>query len=260
MRPLRLLAIAAAFALVAAVPAWAVKKLEHGVLVSFDGGINPRALPRTEPVGVAVHVAGDFSSASGEPAALPQLRRITVGINRQGELSDEGIPVCRAWRIDPATEAAARRICGESIVGKGRVTVQVRIPDQPPFLVRARLLAFNGPMHNGNRLILAQVYARKPPGAFILVFEVKRRKGTYGTVLTTTLPARTRSWAYLTHFSMTLHRAFEYRGERRSYVSAACSLPPGYTKGPFPFAKVTYAFAGGAEIHLSQTEICRVAQ
>ena len=48
--------------------------------------------------------------------------------------------------------------------------MQVHIPSQPPFTVKAKLLAFNGPRKNGHKLILAQAYARKPPGAFILTF------------------------------------------------------------------------------------------
>jgi hypothetical protein len=256
----RLLILTVAILLIATVPGWALKKAEQGVVVSFEGSINPRHLPRTTPAPIAVHVAGDFASASGDPALLPQLRQIKVGINRKGHLFDSGLPVCHAGEIQPATQQAARRICGDSIVGKGRVTVQVRLPAQRPFPVKARLLAFNGPLRHGNRLILAQVYARAPPGAFILVFEVERHPGTFGTVLTTRLPPGTRRWAYLTHFAMTLHRSFEYQGQRRSYVSAACDAPSGFTAAVFPFARVSYTFAEGTRIDLSTTETCRVAE
>ncbi len=230
------------------------------LLVTFDGGLSPSRLPRSAPAPVAVRVAGNVKSAGGDVDLLPQLQRITVAINRQGRLFDRGLPVCRAGEIQPATEAAARRICGAAIVGSGHVTVRAHIPSQPPFTVRARLLAFNGPRRDGKKLILAQAYARTPPGAFVLNFRVSKRKGTYGTVLSTTLPAGTRKWAYLTHFDMSLHRIYSYGGRQRSYVSAACAAPAGFESAVFPFARASYEFTNGQLLRVSETGFCRVGR
>lgn len=239
-------------------PAWGVSKGDGDLIVTFDGGISPKTLPRSTPAPVSVGVSGDVKSASGNLDLLPQLRRISVAINRQGRLFSRGLPVCRPATIQPATQAGARRACGGAIVGKGEVGVRVHLPSQAPFQLRAKLLAFNGPVQNGRKLILAQVYARNPPGAFILVFRVERRRGIYGTALTTTLPPKARDWAYLTHFDMTLRRLYSYRGEQRSFISAACSAPPGFDKAIFPFAKATYGFADGRSLSLSQASTCRV--
>ncbi len=259
MRTVRLIGTTLALLLCAGVAARAASNGDGDLIAQFDGGLSPAALPRRTPVPVAVRVEGNVRSASGNTAALPQLSRITVGINRQGRLFDRGLPVCHAKTIQPASEAGARAACGGAIVGSGHVTVQVRIPSQLPFLVHARLLAFNGPRQNGHKLILAQAYARKPPGAFILTFRVGRRGGTFGTVLSTTLPRATRKWAYLTHFDMTLHRTYVYRGVRRSYVSAACAAPAGFDSVLFPFAKATYAFDTGQQLSMSVARICHVS-
>ena len=112
------------------------------------------------------------------------------------------------------------------IVGSGHALVQARIPEQPPLLIHGRMLVFNGPRRHGHKLILAQIYSDRPPGAFILPFRVSGRPGTFGTVLSATLPHRSR-WAYLTHFDMTLHRVYAYRGRRRSFASAACDAMSG---------------------------------
>jgi hypothetical protein len=257
----KLLLAAVAALLLAGSSAGAVKNGYGDLVVSFDGGIHPTRLPRQQLAPVSVRVAGNAESASGEEDQLPQLRRITVAINRQGHLFDRGLPVCHVEAIQPSTEAAARHICGDAIVGSGHVAVQVRIPSQLPFLVRARLLAFNGPRREGHKLILAQVYARDPPGAFILTFRVGRREGTYGTVLSTSLPAGTRQWAYLTHFDMTLHRTYTYRGQSRSFVSAACAAPEGFDRILFPFARATYLFAGVQKrLTMSKTGSCSVAE
>lgn len=258
MRPATLLLAAAALLFLPA-QAPAVSAGDGDLLATFDGDLRPSSLPRNQQAPVAVRVAGNVRSASGDTDRLPQLERITVGINRAGRLFDRGLPVCRAKEIQPATEAEARRICRGAIVGSGHLTAQVRIAGQLPFVVKAKLLAFNGPRRGGQKLILAQAYARQPPGAFILTFRVDRRPGTFGTVLTTTLPTETREWAYLTHFDMTLRRIYSYRGKRRSYVSASCNAPAGFRSALFPFARASYSFANGQRLTMSQAETCRVA-
>jgi hypothetical protein len=241
------------------IPAQAEKNGEGDLLVAFNSAMHPTRLPRARPVPVAVRVEGDVGSASGDSEQIPQLRTITVAINRQGHLFDRGLPICEVGTIQPATEATARRICGGAIVGDGHVTLQVRIPTQPLFIVRARLLVFNGPRRNGHKLILAQTYARKPPGAFVLVFRVTRRPGLFGTLMSTTLPHGAQGWAYLTHFDMTLHRNYTYRGQRRSYVSAACRAPAGFDTALFPFARATYGFDDGRDLMTTATDACQVA-
>lgn len=229
------------------------------VIVTLAGGITPEALPRRELAPVGVRVAGDIKTTAADPAALPQVQRITVAINRQGRLFDRGLPTCRLGSIQPATEAVAKRSCGGAIVGNGRVTVQVRIPGQTPFSIRARLLAFNGPRKDGHKLIFAQAYARRPPGSFVLVFRVDKRDATLGTVLTTSLSSAARRWAYLTHFDMTLRRVYEFGGRERSFVSAACRAPEGFSTAVFPFAKAVYDFGEGRRLDVSLGGVCRAA-
>jgi len=243
-------------ALSLAAPTRAEVTREGGLQVGFDGQMAPKKLPRHEAVPVAVRVAGDFKALKG--ASLPQLQRISVAINSAGRLDDTGLPSCRVERIQPATEAAAHQICGRAIVGSGHVRLIVRLEKQAPFEVQGRLLAFNGPRKNGRKLILAQVYAKDPPGAFVLTFKLKQRPGLFGTVMSTSLPASARGWAYLTHFDMTLDRRYRYRGKVHSYVSAACSAPAGFPGAVFPFAKARYGFANGQTLTTTVVRSCKV--
>ncbi len=259
MRAAGLLLVAAAAAFLALWnPAAAEQNGVEDLIVSFNSGIKPTVLPREERVPVAVRVAGDVWT---EPARSPppQLRTITVEINRQGRIFDRGLPICNVKEIQPATERNARKVCGGSIVGSGSIAAEVSIPTQPLFKVKANLLVFNGPHKNGRKLILAQAYARKPPGAFVLVFRVTKETGVFGTVMSTTLPPETQSWAYLTHFDMTLRRTYEYHGRERSYVSAACSAPAGFDTVVFPLARATYGFADGRSLTTSVARSCQVA-
>jgi hypothetical protein len=253
----RAIPIAALALVLAAVPARAELNQRGPLVVGFDGGLAPTRLPRQRAAPIAVRVAGDIRVTKG--ARLPQVRRISVAINRAGRLDDRGLPTCGVRSIQPATEAEARRVCARAIVGTGHVVVQAAVPGQPPFTVKATLLAFNGPTTHGQKQILAEVYSTDPPGSFILTFRLRHRRGAFGTVLTTTLPRKAWGWAYLTHFEMTLHRVYRYHGAVHSYVSAACSAPAGFPGAVFPFAKATYGFGDGQAITITAVRSCRVA-
>ncbi len=216
-------------------------------MVSFNGGISPRALPRTGVAPVAVSVDSSFKAVDGTDPP-PQLQQISIGINRGGKVFDRGLPTCEVGDIQPATIKAARRICGGAIVGRGHVQVRVHLTNQEPFTFDGPLLVFNAERVGGNRRLLAQIYGTRPPSAFVLTFKVLKGKGTFGTVIKTTLPAQARKWAYVTRFNMKLQRTYTYRGKQHSYISAGCAAPPGFPGAVYPFARATFGFAGGKQV------------
>lgn len=227
------------------------------LIVSFEGGIAPKRLPRTGGAPVSVRVAGNIKATHG--LALPQLRKIAVAINRAGQLYDKGLPVCKVSTIQPATEAVAKKRCADSIVGDGHVTLVVRLPSQADYVSRNNLLAFNGPTRHGHKLILAQIYSKNPPGAIILTFTIKKHAGLYGHVIETTLPKYAENWAYLTQFEMTLGKTWTSHGRQHSYVTASCAAPKGFTKALFPFGKATYTFGTGEVLTTKIVRSCQVA-
>jgi hypothetical protein len=248
LRLRRLTALALLAAVGAAGVARGEARQEGNVLVNFDGGISPRALPRTGVAPVTVNVESTFRAVDGTDPP-PQLREIAIGINREGRLFDRGLPTCRVRRIQPTTIQAARRICGGAIVGSGRVQVRVHLSNQAPFTFDGPLLAFNAERTPGGpRRLLAQVYGRKPPSAFVLSFKILRQKGTFGTLIRTTLPKPAQKWAYVTHFEMKLRRTYLYRGKRRSYISAGCAAPAGFPGAVYQFAEASFGFAGGQSV------------
>lgn len=251
--------IAAALLLAAAVSSAAsADTVKQGnVIVRFDGGISPRSLPRAGLAPIAVTIDSGFAAADGADPP-PQLRKISIGINRQGQIFNRGLPTCRVRRIQPSTIGAARRICGGAIVGHGRVRVRVNLPNQAPFDFSGPLLAFNAKPRKGKRRILAQVYGVRPPSAFVLTFRVRRRPGTYGTVIETQLPKSARGWAYVTRFEMRLRRTYVWRGKRRSYLSAGCPAPPGFPGAIYPFARAKFSFAHGQQPVSEITGNCTV--
>ncbi|HEY2479661.1 MAG TPA: hypothetical protein VGI17_13145 [Solirubrobacterales bacterium] len=256
MRALRPLTAAIVVALCLCIPAQAEVSEQGNLITTFQSELAPKTLPRDKPAPVSVSVAGDFETRAH--ALLPQLRTISVAINSAGILDDAGLPTCRVSAIQPATEGNAKALCHRAIVGSGHVTVGVRLDNQPPFEVKANLLAFNGPVENGHKLILAQVYSKNPPGAFVLTFKLTHRSGLFGTVMSTKLPRLAQGWAYLSHFDMKLDRQYTYRGKAHSYISAACAAPAGFPGAVFPLAKASYGFAGGRHLTTTIVRSCRV--
>jgi hypothetical protein len=227
------------------------------ILVSFNGEISPRALPRTGVAPVTVSVEGGFKAVDGADPP-PQLRTISIGINRGGRVFDRGLPTCRVRTIQPATIAAARRICGGAIVGSGHIEVRVHLTNQEPFTFKGPLLVFNGERAGGERRLLAQVYGRRPPSAFVLTFRILKRKGTFGTVIKTTLPKPARKWAYVTGFRMKLQRTYTYKGQKHSYISAGCAAPAGFPGTVYSFAEANFGFAGGKQVKSTLVRDCQV--
>jgi hypothetical protein len=68
----------------------------------------------------------------------------------------------------------------------------------------------------------------------------------------------TGEWGYVTGLSMTLGRRFSYRGRSRSYLSAACPAPAGFSGASFPLARTSFDFAGGIGLHSILLRSCRV--
>jgi DNA-binding beta-propeller fold protein YncE len=213
------------------------------VRVKFDGKLSPHALPRhgLAPVGIAVD-ARISGTKGGTP---PQLRRIAIQINRNGHFSAKGLPVCEEGDIQPSTTTAARAVCGRALVGEGHFAANVKLPQQSPFPSSGKVLAFNGRLH-GKPAILAHIYGTEPvPTSYVLPFSIRESRGTYGTVLETSLPHATGNWGYVTGLEMNLRRSFRYRGKQHSYLSAGCPAPAGFPGASFPLARTSFAFAGG---------------
>lgn len=225
------------------------------VRVKFDGKLTPNALPRhgAAPVGIAVDAR--ISGTGGDTP--PQLRRIAIEINRNGHFSSKGLPVCEESEIQPSTTTGARAACGKALVGEGHFAANVKLPEQSPFPSSGKVLAFNGRLH-GKPAILAHIYGTQPaPTSYVLPFSIRESRGTYGTVLETSLPNATGNWGYVTGLEMKLQRSFRYRGKRHSYLSAGCPAPAGFPGASFPLARTSFAFAGGVNLVSILNRSCR---
>lgn len=226
------------------------------VRVSFSGRLSPSALPRSGAAPVTVSFGAKIAAAEG--ATPPQLRTIAIAINANGRLDPGGLPRCRVGQIQPATTDGALEACGDSLVGRGSFSARVLLPEQAPFPSAGKVYAFNG-TYRGRPAILAHVYGTDPaPTSFTLPFLVAARNGTFGTLLSASLPAATSEWGYVTGLSLTLGRTFSAHGKRRSYLSGRCPAPEGVAAASFTLARARFAFAGGLALHSALVRSCQV--
>jgi hypothetical protein len=227
-----------------------------GLFVKFSGGIAPNALPREARAPIAVSISGTVKTLSGERP--PALRRIVIAINRGGRLDTEGLPTCRRSQIEPSTSQEALNTCGSALVGGGSYAAQVAFPEQTDFPSQGQILAFNAVV-GGQRAILAHIYGTEPvPITRIIVFHIRDSGGTYGTVLTGSLPVSLNRYGYVRRLSLSLHRNFTYRGQPHSYLSAACPAPSGFPGATFPFAHAAMTFDDGRTLSSTLTRSCKV--
>jgi hypothetical protein len=225
---------------------------QQGTLrVSFSGSFSPKKLPRDGRAPIAVSFGGDVSTTDG--ADPPGLRRIEIAINRQGRLDPTAVPTCGLDQIQPASTAYARRVCARARVGQGLFNAAVSIPEEAPYPSRGAVTAFNG-IRNGRPVIYLHIYGTEPlPTSFTLPLSIGRGHGSFGTILRGALPSVDAHVGFVTGITLNLNSVSR---NGRSYMSAGCPAPKGFTAAVFPLAKASFHFNGGPTLSRTLVRKC----
>jgi hypothetical protein len=225
------------------------------IIVSLNGGIAPRALPREGRAPVAVRLAGRVLTA--DRSSLPRVNWIRLELAWRGVLDTRGLPVCPGSRLTSTNTRQALAHCRTAQVGQGGLSAQVFLPGEPPLGVRARLVAFNGVTAAGRPAVLVHAYSKDPPVAFVIPFSVHHKTGAFRTVLVALIRRSVGAWPHVADFHIVVSRKFAFQGERHSYLSASCPVPTGFTAGFLSFARATYTFEGGEQLTTTSVRSCR---
>lgn len=254
MRRGPLLALLALLAFVAVAQGERVQR--GNLIVKLDGRFSPLTLPRDRKAPVSVHLEAGLQTADG--SILPRVTRVELGIPGQGAITTRGLPTCSPRKLRNTTPGKALDLCRKALIGTGRMVAQVKIPNQDPFIVHARILAFNGRVH-GRRAVIVHGISPRPPTVVALPFLIELRPGKFGTVLVAHLPRNLGPWPRFARFEMDLFRRYTYRGRHLSYLSASCPIPKRFTAGFFSFAKATFTLADGRRVSTGIARSCRGA-
>jgi hypothetical protein len=76
-------------------------------------------------------------------------------------------------------------------------------------------------------------------------------------VLSARVPPALGNLPHLGSFELRLFRRYRYAGRSRSYLSASCPAPSGFTGGFLTIAKATYTFADGRRPRIGAVRGCR---
>ena len=217
------------------------------------------------PAKAAPHGNGPDRGADGgqdqkhRPNDPPVLQRIILQINSHGVLQSKGLARCSLAKL----ELGQLHPSQEGMRGGPDRPRQRHLQGDPArpgrlCLSNGPLLAFNG-THKGKPAIFAQVATGAPlPLTYVIVFEVAKTKGTFGTQLTATLPPIASEYGYISAFDMSLQRRYSSNGKQLSYASAGCPAPQGANIASFSLAKASYQFLGGRSLTQTLVRQCKV--
>jgi hypothetical protein len=249
-------AIAIATVLLAAAIASGELTQQGNLRLSFSGSFAPKDLPRDSPAPITVKVEGSVSTTDDTPP--PVLQRVEIEINRAGLISTLGLPTCTASRLQSTTTAGALERCHDALVGHGSFVARIEGAGDP-VPASGKILAFNG-IVGGRPALLLQLSSGAPVRiAFVVPLKIRQRqKEKFGTVLSARLPVLAAGAATVTAIKLTIARDYTYRGQRRSFLSASCAAPDGFTGAIFAFARGSFHFSDGKTIRTSLVRNCRV--
>lgn len=232
--------------------------VQRGTLrVAFEAKLLPHALPRERNAPVTIQLAGAVRTTDG--STPPQLREISIAMNRAGIVSATGLPSCRAPLLQQTSTEAALAVCRSALVGRGHFAANVDFSGSPAFPARGTVLVFNSSTKRHPGLLL-HLYGSSPVrAAFVLPFRITRNaKGKFGTVFSTRIPRLASDKGYVTDIDLTIGRKYSYRGSKRSFISASCAAPAGFTTVPYELAKATFTFAGNQRLTTRLPGDCKV--
>lgn len=211
------------------------------MVLTLNGGITPKALPKHELAPAGFHASGDFSTVDGTHP--PALREAVFDADKDFRVNVEGLPACSVAKLTARDTEDAEAACGGAILGKGSATVEVAFPEQAPFDAVGPLILFNGGERGGVVTLLAYTYVNVPaPTAVVTTARLTReRKGPFGLHSVVKIPRIAGGAGSIVRANLSARRVYTYEGERRSVLSGSC--PDGRIR-----ARGTFFFADGTEI------------
>jgi hypothetical protein len=200
---------------------WTTVRLGN-LVFKTEGALFPKALPADEFAPSWFRTRGQIATADGSHP--PALREGVVYIDKNSMFDAHGLPVCTAGQLEARDTAAARRVCGQAIIGSGQGGAEIAFPEQAPIQIESPITLFNGGVRGGTTTLFAHAFLTVPvPAAVVAVFKFHEVKaGRYGLRGIIDLPVIAGGSGSVTDFDFTLKRFYRYKGERKSYDLTKC--------------------------------------
>ena len=228
------LAAVALFVFVAGTGASADSTRLGELIVSIEGSLSPTKLPKKTPAPITLNVEGSVKDADGTRPS--PLNTLALEFDKHGHIYTKGLPTCKPGQIESTQTSTAKKTCGKALVGTGKVTAEIELPEQAPFSASGPLLIFNGVPKGGKPVLVFHVYARVPaPTAFVTTGVIGKAHGKFGTSTLIQIPTIVAGYGSLTSFKAKIHKTWTYKHEKRSLLLASCPSGHLYAHGEFNF-------------------------
>jgi hypothetical protein len=195
----------------------------------FGGSLSPKALSKTKPTPVTANIEGKISTTNGTHP--PALRETTVDVDKDIAVSVKGLPVCKPGQLEAQDTAAAKRVCGATVLGSGLAHAEIAFPEQSPIKVASPITVFNGGESGGKVKLLIHTFITVPVPAAIVTQVTIQKKGS-GLHSIAKIPAIVGGSGSVLDFKFKLGRTYTYNGQKVSYFTAKC--PDGVFKVKTP--------------------------
>lgn len=145
------------------------------LITTFGGNAIPKAIPKSKFAPVKTNIFGQIKTSDGtHPSAL---REVVVDFDKDAKVNVAGIPVCKPGQLEARDTKAAKKVCGKTVVGSGKATVEIKFPEQKPILVPSPLTVFNGGKSGGKTKLLIHVFITVPVPAAVVTQVTVTKKG-----------------------------------------------------------------------------------
>lgn len=208
--------------------------------VQIEGKITPAKLSKTKPTPITLHLEGHITTPTFETEQVPTLKTLNLQFDKHGSIYTKGLPTCTTQKLISTTTQVALKNCKNSLIGKGKATAEVYLPEQKPFSASGPMLIFNGPPKGRNPVLIIHVYAEVPaPTTFVTTGEITKAHGKYGTATSIQIPTIVGGQGSLTGFEATLGKTWKRKGKKVSLLTADCPTGSLFAHGEFDFTNGT---------------------
>jgi hypothetical protein len=189
------------------------------IIFTLKSSASPKQLPKNRYVPGALTISGTIKTSDDtHPSAL---REVVFDIDKDAKINVKGLPVCKAGELTARDTKAAKKVCGDAIVGEGLAHAEVAFPEQPPILINSPITVFNGGEKGGKVKALIHIFITVPVPAAIVTDVTITRKGS-GIHSVAKIPVAAGGSGSAIDFKFKVGRTYTYKGKKVGYGEAKC--------------------------------------
>jgi hypothetical protein len=189
------------------------------LIVTFGATTSPKALPKNTYTPVSTNIFGEIKTSDGtHPSAF---REAEFDIDKDVKINVKGYPVCKGGQLEARDTKSALKVCGNTVLGKGKANIEVAFPEQKPIIVPSPLTVFNGGEKGGKITLYFHVFITVPAPAAIVTTVTISRKGS-GIHSVAKVPVAAGGSGSALDFKFKLGKTYSYKGKKVGYFEARC--------------------------------------